>query len=70
VQIGIAGRPAAPPVTTEELPRTQLVGRTRGDQVVVFDGEPSLKGQLVNARITSARGMTLFADLVPHTAPV
>src|SRR5688572_21924249 len=24
--------------------RTQLVGRTRGDQVVVFDGEPSLKG--------------------------
>ena len=44
-------------------PRTQLVGRTRGDQVVCFDGDPSLKGQLVDVRITDAQQMTLFAEL-------
>ncbi|HMO25757.1 MAG TPA: MiaB/RimO family radical SAM methylthiotransferase [Tepidisphaeraceae bacterium] len=38
----------------------QLVGRTRGDQVVVFDGPISLKGQLVDVEITSATKMTLF----------
>src|SRR5690606_25546335 len=42
---------------------TQLTGRTRGDQVVVFDGEASLVGQLLEVEITSARNMTLFARL-------
>jgi hypothetical protein len=41
--------------------RTQLVGRTGGDQVVVFDGELGLKGQLVDVEIVDARQMTLFA---------
>jgi tRNA-2-methylthio-N6-dimethylallyladenosine synthase len=39
----------------------QLVGRTRGDQVVCFDGDPSLKGQLLDVVITDAHAMTLFA---------
>jgi tRNA-2-methylthio-N6-dimethylallyladenosine synthase len=39
----------------------QLVGRTRGDQVVVFDGPMSLKGELLNVEIMDARSMTLFA---------
>jgi tRNA-2-methylthio-N6-dimethylallyladenosine synthase len=43
--------------------RTQLVGRTRGDQVVVFDGDPSLKGKLLNVHITAARYLTLFGEL-------
>jgi tRNA-2-methylthio-N6-dimethylallyladenosine synthase len=43
---------------------TQLVGRTGGDQVVVFDGERSLKGKLVNVEIIDARNLTLFAKLV------
>jgi tRNA-2-methylthio-N6-dimethylallyladenosine synthase len=43
--------------------RVQLVGRTRGDQVVVFDGSPALKGQLVQAEIIDARQMTLFGRL-------
>ena len=48
--------------TSAATPRlTQLVGRTGGDQVVVFDGGPSLKGQLVDVEITDARQMTLFA---------
>ena len=41
--------------------QTQLVGRTPGDQVVVFDGDPSLKGQLIDVEIVDARNLTLFA---------
>jgi tRNA-2-methylthio-N6-dimethylallyladenosine synthase len=43
---------------------TQLVGRTRGDQVVVFDGDSGLKGALLDVEITDSRGMTLFARLL------
>jgi tRNA-2-methylthio-N6-dimethylallyladenosine synthase len=43
---------------------TQLVGRTRGDLVVCFQGQPGMKGQLVDVQITDAQGMTLFAKLV------
>ena len=39
---------------------TQLVGRTRGDQVVVFDGPISLKGQMLNIDIVDSRSLTLF----------
>src|SRR5687767_13564037 len=46
---------------------TQLVGRTRGDQVVCFDGDLSLKGQLLDVEITDARGMTLFARQLQGT---
>jgi hypothetical protein len=49
---------------------TQLVGRTGGDQVVVFDGEPGLKGQLLDVKIVDARNMTLFATLAPVEATV
>ncbi len=44
--------------------KTQLVGRTRGDQVVVFDGDLSLKGQLLEVEIVDAQQMTLFGKLV------
>ena len=40
--------------------QTQLVGRTRGDQIVVFDGPASLAGHLADVTITAHRGMTLF----------
>jgi tRNA-2-methylthio-N6-dimethylallyladenosine synthase len=42
--------------------KTQLVGRTRGDQVVVFDGEIGLKGEILDVAIVDARNMTLFAQ--------
>lgn len=42
----------------------QMLGRSRGDQIVAFAGEASLKGTLVSVRITSARQMTLFGELV------
>ena len=43
---------------------TQLVGRTTGDHVVCFDGDPSLKGQIVPVQITDAQSFTLFGRLV------
>ncbi|HEY8748553.1 MAG TPA: tRNA (N6-isopentenyl adenosine(37)-C2)-methylthiotransferase MiaB [Tepidisphaeraceae bacterium] len=43
---------------------TQLTGRTGGDQVVAFDGEPGLKGELVDVKIVDARNLTLFGRLM------
>jgi hypothetical protein len=44
--------------------QVQLVGRTRGDQVVVFDGDRSLKGELLDVTITDAKHLTLFGSPV------
>jgi tRNA-2-methylthio-N6-dimethylallyladenosine synthase len=41
-------------------PQTQLVGRTRGDQVVVYDGPESWTGRIMNVRVVEARNLTLF----------
>jgi tRNA-2-methylthio-N6-dimethylallyladenosine synthase len=49
---------------------TQWIGRTRGDQVVVFDGPASMRGRLVDVRITDARRLTLFAEVVPQASGV
>jgi len=46
-----------------EVAQTQLVGRTRGDQIVVFDGDSSLKGKLIDVKVTDAKNLTLFAKL-------
>ena len=46
----------------------QLVGRTGGDQIVAFDGDLSLTGQLLDVEIIDARNMTLFAK--PAAVPV
>ena len=61
VELGWEKRAAA---ITQVEPRTQLVGRTRGDQVVCFDGSSGLKGQLLQVEITEARYMTLFGRLL------
>jgi tRNA-2-methylthio-N6-dimethylallyladenosine synthase len=53
-------KPKKPADGNPPVPATQLVGRTRGDQVVVFDGPISLKGQLLNVDIIDARSLTLF----------
>jgi tRNA-2-methylthio-N6-dimethylallyladenosine synthase len=47
---------------------TQLVGRTRGDQVVCFNGPRSLKGNLLDVQITAAKEMTLFAELTTNSS--
>jgi tRNA-2-methylthio-N6-dimethylallyladenosine synthase len=53
----------------KQVVQTQMVGRTRGDQVVVFDADRSLKGQLVDVKIIDARNMTLFARLEEALTP-
>jgi tRNA-2-methylthio-N6-dimethylallyladenosine synthase len=53
------------------ISHTQLVGRTRGDHVVCFDGNLGLKGQILNVEITSAQNLTLFGKLAqPFSAPL
>ncbi len=42
----------------------QLVGRTRGDQIVVFPGGPELIGTIARIRITAATGLTLHGSVV------
>ena len=49
-------------------PLTQLVGRTRGDQVVVFDGNLSMRGALLDVEIVDARSLTLFGRLCKAAA--
>ena len=51
-----------------ESDQTQLVARTRGDQIVCFNAERSLIGQILEVEITAARGMTLFARLATAAA--
>jgi len=47
----------------------QMVGRTRGDQVVVFDADSSLKGQLLDVEIISSQSLTLSDDSRPYQWP-
>ena len=44
--------------------RTQLIGRTRGDQVVAFEGEEGLKGELLEVEVTASSNLTLFGRLM------
>jgi len=62
---GVAGASPAADATS-----TQLTGRTRGDQVVVFDGDRSLKGRLIDVEIVAAQSLTLFGRLVEEPAAV
>ncbi len=62
VELGWEKRKAA--LVAPAAPSTQLVGRTRGDQIVVFDGDESLKGELLAVEITHASQMTLFGRAV------
>lgn len=48
----------------------QLVGRTPGDLIVVFDGEPAQIGALVNVRVESVSPLTLFGRLEAVVSPV
>ena len=47
----------------------QLVGRTRGDRIVVFAGRPELSGRLMSVRIAGATALTLFGDVVEASNP-
>ena len=40
----------------------QLVGRTAGDYIVVFNGDPALAGQFTDVRIVKTSPLTLFGE--------
>jgi tRNA-2-methylthio-N6-dimethylallyladenosine synthase len=40
----------------------RLMGRTRGNKIVVFEGDPRHIGQLMKVRITHSSGYTLYGD--------
>ncbi len=43
--------------------RPQLVGRTEGDWIVVFNGDENLAGEFVTVKITKTSPLTLFGEL-------
>lgn len=45
--------------------KRQMTGRTRGNEIVVFEGEEGLTGSLVNVKINSANSWTLFGQILP-----
>ncbi|MBI1372551.1 MAG: MiaB/RimO family radical SAM methylthiotransferase [Phycisphaera sp.] len=47
----------------------QLSGRTPGDLIVMFDGTPSLVGQIVPVKVHEAKPLTLFGELAATPAP-
>jgi tRNA-2-methylthio-N6-dimethylallyladenosine synthase len=49
-------------VNEKEYP--QLIGRTAGDYIVVFDGPANLAGQFADVNIERASALTLFGHLV------
>ena len=53
-----------------EKPVTQLAGRTDGDLIVVFDGDSSLIGSVVEVEIENAAPLTLFGKLIQQPVPV
>ena len=55
-----------------EQPRevTQLAGRTSGDLITMFDGDPALIGKFVDVKVESAKSLALFGRLVREPAAV
>ncbi|MDR0787659.1 MAG: MiaB/RimO family radical SAM methylthiotransferase [Gemmatimonadota bacterium] len=47
----------------KEAKRGGLQGKTEGNKVVVFDGDPGLIGRFVNVRLTSTSGSTFAGEL-------
>ena len=53
----------SPPTQSPDSPHPQLVGRTRGDHIVVLNAPENLIGQIITAQVTKASALTLFATL-------
>ena len=52
------------PMNVGEDPNlVQMLGRTTGDHITVFQGPETLAGQYVRAKVTDATAFTLFAEL-------
>jgi len=61
VEVLVEGPPRADRQPTPAAPgETQLLGRTVGDHIVVFNGPGRLAGEYVDVTITGATALTLF----------
>jgi tRNA-2-methylthio-N6-dimethylallyladenosine synthase len=58
------GSAGAEPSNEEGRIVTQLIGRTRGDQVVAIDAPMGMRGRIVDVEITEAKNLTLFGKFV------
>jgi tRNA-2-methylthio-N6-dimethylallyladenosine synthase len=47
----------------------RLVGRTRGDEIVAFDGDPTWVGRILKVRAREATSLTILATALPTAAP-
>ncbi len=64
---------AAPNVTLgwqRDQEITQLSGRTDGDLIVMFDGDPSLVGSLVDVQVDRSAPLALFGQMVEQAVSV
>jgi tRNA-2-methylthio-N6-dimethylallyladenosine synthase len=64
VRVLVEGPSKKPHLNSADSPdKPQLVARTAGDWIVVFNGPPSLAGQFAKVTITKTRPLTLFGQL-------
>lgn len=63
VKVLVEGLSKKSHVNLEAGQNPQLVGRTAGDWIVVFNGPESLTGTLARVKITSVSPLTLFGEL-------
>lgn len=48
----------------------KMMGRTRQNQIAVFDGEKELIGRIVRMTVTHATALTLFCQIATEAAPI
>ncbi len=53
-----------------QKPVTELSGRTDGDLIVVFEGDPSMIGSIVDVQILHSAPLTLFGRVIEQTTTV
>ncbi|MHC4540772.1 MAG: tRNA (N6-isopentenyl adenosine(37)-C2)-methylthiotransferase MiaB [Planctomycetota bacterium] len=62
VKVLVEGLSKKSHANVDEGQNPQLVGRTAGDWIVVFNGPPSLAGQFARVHITKTSPLTLFGE--------
>ncbi len=63
IELGWSRPLAASLPTLAEPPISQLTGRTDGDLIVMFDGDPALVGSIVEVKVDRHSPLTLFGEL-------
>ncbi len=61
---GLSKKPHLNRAENEDMP--QLIGRTAGDYIVVFNGPESLAGRFADVQVTKTAALTLFATLATN----